>query len=137
MQHPGCLRGFSLRTTMIRTKDIMASLPPVASVPGNRYGIKVKIGGKQACTDGKTLHLPTLPPDCDARRLALARGYCDHEASHIRHTDFEALQAANLTAAGSYPDSSPDNLSSSRWGEIGILPSKATKKALGLLHPRA
>lgn len=94
MQHPGCLRGFSLGTTMIRTKDIMASLPLVASVPGDRYGVTVEIGGKQACTDGRTITLPTLPLDCDAELLALARGFLDHEAAYIRYTDFEALQAA-------------------------------------------
>ncbi len=29
--------------------------------------------------------------------LALARGYIDHEAAHLRDTDFAALKAANLT----------------------------------------
>jgi hypothetical protein len=41
--------------------------------------------------------LPTLPLDCDDTLLALARGFCDHEAAHIRHTDFEALRIAKLT----------------------------------------
>lgn len=82
---------------MIRTKDIMASLPLVASVLGDKYGVSVVIGGDQACTNGKTIMLPTLPLDCDAELLALARSFVDHEASHIRHTDFEALQVAQLT----------------------------------------
>lgn len=82
---------------MIRSRDIMASLPLVASILGDRYGVNVLIGGNQACTNGKTIMLPTLPLDCDAELLALAKGYLDHEAAHIRHTDFEALQAANLT----------------------------------------
>lgn len=97
MQHPGYLRGFSLGTTMIRTKDIMASLPLVASALGDKYGVNVIIGGDQAYTDGKTINLPTLPLDCDAELLALARAFIDHESSHIRHTDFEALRDANLT----------------------------------------
>lgn len=83
---------------MIRTKDIMASLPLVASVLGDKYGVNVIIGGDQACTNGKTIMLPTLPLDCDAELLALARAFVDHEASHIRHTNFRALQAANLTS---------------------------------------
>ena len=86
----------------IRTKDIMASLPLVASVLGDRYGIKVNIGGNQAYTDGKTINLPTLPLDCDAELLTLARGFLDHEAAHIRYTDFEALQAAKLTPMQRY-----------------------------------
>ena len=75
----------------------MASLPLVASALGNKYGVNVIIGGDQACTNGKTIMLPTLPLDCDTELLALARAFVDHEASHIRHTDFRALQAANLT----------------------------------------
>lgn len=83
--------------TMIRTKDIMASLPLVASVLGDKYGVNVLIGGDQACTNGKTIMLPSLPLDCDAELLALARAFIDHESAHIRHTDFKALQLANLT----------------------------------------
>lgn len=82
---------------MIRTKDIMASLPLVASVLGDRYGVKVNIGGDQAYTDGNNINLPTLPLDCDAELLALAKGFVDHEAAHIRHTDFAALRTAQLT----------------------------------------
>lgn len=82
---------------MIRTKDIMASLPLVASVLGDKYGVNVILGGDQACTNGKTIMLPTLPLDCDAELLALARAFIDHESAHIRHTDFQTLQAANLT----------------------------------------
>lgn len=75
----------------------MASLPLVASALGNKYGVNVIIGGDQACTNGKTIMLPTLPLDCDGELLALARSFLDHEAAHIRHTDFRALQVANLT----------------------------------------
>lgn len=82
---------------MIRTKDIMASLPLVASVLGDRYGVTVNIGGKEAYTDGKIINLPTLPLDCDAELLALAHSFLDHEAAHIRHTDFATLRAARLT----------------------------------------
>ena len=75
----------------------MASLPLVASILGDRYGVTVNIGGENAYTDGKIINLPTLPLDCSADLLALAKGYCDHEAAHIRHTDFAALKAAKLT----------------------------------------
>lgn len=75
----------------------MASLPLVASALGDKYGVTVNIGGNQAYTDGKNINLPTLPLDCDAELLALARSFLDHEAAHIRHTEFAALQAANLT----------------------------------------
>ena len=81
---------------MIRTKDILNCLPLVASILGDRYGVQVRIGGKEACTNGKVIHLPSLPMDCEPELLALAKGFTDHEAAHIRHTDFSVLKAANL-----------------------------------------
>ena len=71
---------------MIRTKDIMRCLPLVASVLGRRYGVTVHIGGDSAYTDGTVIHLPRLPLDGGENLIALARGFLDHEAAHIRHT---------------------------------------------------
>ena len=82
--------------TMIRTKDVLNCLPLVASILGDRYGVQVRIGGKEACTNGKVIHLPSLPMDCEPELLALAKGFTDHEAAHIRHTDFSVLKAENL-----------------------------------------
>lgn len=82
---------------MIRMKDIMASLPLVASVLGERYGVEVLVGGSEAKTDGTTIYLPALPLDSEESLIALARGFLDHEAAHIRHTDFQELSAASLT----------------------------------------
>ena len=81
---------------MIRTKDVLNCLPLLASILGDRYGVQVRIGGKEACTNGKVIHLPSLPIDCEAELLALARSFVDHESGHIRHTDFSVLQAENL-----------------------------------------
>ena len=81
---------------MIRTKDVLNCLPLLASILGDRYGVQVRIGGKEACTNGKVIHLPSLPIDCEPELLALAKGFTDHEAAHIRHTDFSVLKAANL-----------------------------------------
>ncbi len=81
---------------MIRTKDVLNCLPLVASILGDRYGVQVRIGGKEACTNGKVIHLPSLPMDCEPELLALARSFVDHESGHIRHTDFSVLKAANL-----------------------------------------
>lgn len=68
---------------MIKIRDIMASLPLVASALGDKYGVTVNIGGNQAYTDGKNINLPTLPLDCDTELLTLARSFLDHEAAHI------------------------------------------------------
>ncbi|MBB5143718.1 cobaltochelatase CobT-related protein [Desulfovibrio intestinalis] len=81
---------------MIRSKDILNCLPLLASVLGDQYGVQIRIGGNEACTNGKIIQLPSLPMDCEPELLAMARGFVDHEAAHIRHTDFGVLQAANL-----------------------------------------
>ena len=82
----------------IRQKDVLNCLPLLASVLGDQYGVEVRIGGREAYTDGKVIHIPTLPLDCDAETLAMARGFADHEAGHIRHTDFIAMKAVNMDA---------------------------------------
>lgn len=82
---------------MLDTRAVMRSLPLVASVLGRKYGVTVTIGGTEAYTDGAAIHLPALPVDAPDTFLALARGYIDHEAAHLRDTDFTALKAANLT----------------------------------------
>ena len=82
---------------MIDTRAVMRSLPLVASVLGRKYGVKVEIGGTDAYTDGTVIRLPSLPSDVPDTLLAMARGYLDHEAGHIRDTDFKALKDASLT----------------------------------------
>lgn len=83
---------------MIRNQDVLSSLPLLASILGDQYGIEVKIGGDEAKTDGKTIYLPSLPLNCDRDLLALVRGFLDHEAAHIRHTDFPSIMAAKMDA---------------------------------------
>ena len=83
---------------MIDTRAVMRSLPLVASVLGRKYGVKVEIGGADAYTDGTVIRLPSLPSDVPDTLLALARGFLDHEASHVRDTDFKVLKDANLTS---------------------------------------
>ena len=76
---------------MIDTQAVMRSLPLVASVLGRKYGVKVEMGGADAYTDGKTIHLPAMPSEVPDTLLAMVRGFLDHEAGHVRDTDFAAL----------------------------------------------
>ena len=82
---------------MIQNKHIIKSLPLLAAALGKKYGVEVLIGGNNACTNGKTIYLPTLPQDCSDTLLGLVRGYIDHESAHLRETDFEVLQTGKLT----------------------------------------
>ena len=76
----------------LREKDILGCLPLLASVLGNTYGVHVRIGGSDACTDGNMIQLPSLPVDCGEELLLLVRGFIDHESAHIRYTDFKAFR---------------------------------------------
>lgn len=82
----------------LREKDILGCLPLLASVLGNTYGVHVRIGGSDACTDGNMIQLPSLPVDCGKELLLLVRGFIDHESAHIRYTDFKAFKEAALDA---------------------------------------
>ncbi|MCB5286130.1 MAG: VWA domain-containing protein [Candidatus Cloacimonetes bacterium] len=82
---------------MTDTRVMMRSVPLVASVLGRKYGVKVEMGGADAYTDGKTIHLPAMPSEVPDTLLAMVRGFLDHEAGHVRETDFNALQEARLS----------------------------------------
>lgn len=71
------------------------SLPVVAMAMGDKMGVQVRIEGNQAMTDGKTIILPVLP-EGDESAWVLARGYLDHEAGHVRHTDFSISEKIPL-----------------------------------------
>ncbi|WP_458399366.1 VWA domain-containing protein [Mailhella sp.] len=83
---------------MLKPEMRLKALPLVASMLGDKLGVKVVFGEQEtACTDGSSVYLPPLPLDGDELMYRLVSGYIDHEAAHIRHTDFEAMKAANLS----------------------------------------
>ncbi|ORJ61325.1 VWA domain-containing protein [Geothermobacter hydrogeniphilus] len=79
--------------------NITKSLPIVAKAIGDQMGVKVIVGGTQAATDGETIYLPTLPEDND-EAVILARGFLDHEAAHVRLTDFSVEKGSTPLMAG-------------------------------------
>lgn len=81
----------------MRRTTLLNALPIVASALGRKYGVAVEIGGRDAMTNGQRIILPALPLD-DQKAALLAYGYLDHEAGHVRLTDFTAVQP-DLTAA--------------------------------------
>lgn len=75
--------------------SFIKALPIVAKALSENYGVSLAIYGDQAKTDGKRIVLPVLPED-DRKATILARGYLDHEAAHIRYTDFEIMGGSGL-----------------------------------------
>ena len=64
------------------------AFPIVAAALGNKFGVKVSIGGQDAYTDGDRINLPALDVDDDSDLRDVAWGYLAHEAAHLRFTDF-------------------------------------------------
>ena len=81
----------------MKKNPLLGALPILAAMLGQKLGVQVVIGGSRACTDGQTICLPALPPDADPSLAILANGYIDHEAAHIRYTDFGIEKPTGLT----------------------------------------
>ncbi len=71
----------------MKPKTLHNAFPIVAAAIGNRFGIKVSVGGDQAYTDGKHIQLPAYNGD-DPDYQDFAWGLLAHEAAHIRYSDF-------------------------------------------------
>ena len=69
------------------------AFPIVAAALGNKFGVKVSVGGDDAYTTGDRIHLPALDTD-DANIKDVAWGYLAHEAAHVRFTDFRDFRNA-------------------------------------------
>lgn len=72
----------------MQRKTLVGALPLVASMLGDKLGVKVVIGQSgPPRTNGRVIYLPPLPAE-DERLEALIYGFIDHESGHIRYTDF-------------------------------------------------
>ena len=69
--------------------NFLKALPIVAKALSENYGVKLDIVGNQAFAAKDRIVLPVLPEDDDRAKI-LARGYLDHEAGHVKHSDFES-----------------------------------------------
>ena len=64
-----------------------------SAVFGRESKINVVFRGNEAYTDGDTITVPSVDAlaDITDEQRDVMRGYIDHEAGHVRHTDFEYL----------------------------------------------
>lgn len=73
---------------MVRS-NFLKSLPIVAAELGQKFGVRVVVGGTAAATDGSSIRLPD--PGSDFKELELL-GYLAHEAGHVRFSSFRELE---------------------------------------------
>jgi cobaltochelatase CobT len=71
----------------MKNRTLHNAFPIVAAAIGNRFGIKVSVGGDQAYTDGQSIQLPAYEGD-DPDYQDVAWGLLAHESAHIRYSDF-------------------------------------------------
>ena len=66
-----------------------------SGVFGRKKAVKVVFAGDGARTDGTNIVLPAIShnKEVDEVTQKVMRGYTDHEAGHVKHTDFEALKS--------------------------------------------
>lgn len=78
----------------INSSDLQHELMQTAGVFGRLKETNLVFEGEEAYTDGKNIVLPAMPlgVDIDDERARVMRGYLDHEAGHIRHSDFDYLK---------------------------------------------
>ena len=72
------------------------ALPIVATAYGDKFGVKVRVGGKDAMTDGKTIIVPNVPESYPHKNVLW--GYLAHEAAHVRFTDFNTKRLGGFHA---------------------------------------
>lgn len=84
----------NLKASRNETDGLLASLPILAVAFGRKHGIKVRIGGALACTDGQSIQLPTLPMGSPHVLRSMVLGYLYHETGHIETTDMVLFTAA-------------------------------------------
>jgi len=61
----------------------------VAKALGKKYDVQISVGAYQtASTNGTSIYVPVVDGE---HAVSLARGYIDHEAAHIRLTDFSIM----------------------------------------------
>ena len=77
-----------------RSSGLMSALPILAVAFGRRAGVNVRIGGSTACTDGKSITLPSLPMEAPQTLRTLALGYLYHETGHIETTQMKVFKQA-------------------------------------------
>ncbi|WP_434141196.1 VWA domain-containing protein (plasmid) [Pseudomonas luteola] len=78
------------------SQSIFAALPIVAAAYGEKFGVKVIVGGQQAMTDGQTIVVPNVQGERFGDALW---GYLAHEAAHVRMTNFDDVRDAGTCSA--------------------------------------
>lgn len=78
----------------MKSYDLVHELTNTAAVFGRKKEVTLVFEGDGAATDGQEILLPALPQGMELSQddVMVFRGYLDHEAGHVRHTNFDDLK---------------------------------------------
>ena len=77
----------------MKSQTFEHEMTETSSIFGRKKDIKVVFKGDGAATNGSTVYLPSLAheKDVDTDTQMVMRGYVDHEAGHVRHSDMPLI----------------------------------------------
>lgn len=77
----------------MKVVDFVNGMRSSSVVFGRETGVYVTFEGDQAYTDGKRINLPSMGLDktLTQAQVRAMRGYVDHEAGHVRHSDMPLI----------------------------------------------
>ena len=95
------MSGYSLTDHSMSTENFTIEAHGTGRTFGRKFDINVVFSGDQAGTNGNTIVPPSLPSgkQLTSEQVLVARGYIDHEAGHVRHSDMPLLAQTNKQCA--------------------------------------
>lgn len=86
---------------MTKSYDLVHELTNTAAVFGRNKDVTLIFEGDGAATTGEEIILPSLPQNMEFSQedTMVFRGYLDHEAGHVRHTNFEDFRKFRETCS--------------------------------------
>ena len=99
------------------------ALAKTSAVFGRKDDIKVVFAGNEAKTNGSIIQLPALSQGAEISDddAAVLRGYVDHEAGHVRHTNFNVLKRNKKKLTGNKLLHSTANALEDIWLERRVM----------------
>ena len=73
---------------------VLDAMPIIVSNYAKMFGIRVRMIGSQAYTNGSVITIPRIDVK-DELSARIAYGYLAHEAAHVRYTDFDEVRNMN------------------------------------------
>ena len=76
----------------MKAHEFIYEMTQTSNIFGRNKDVQVTFSGEKAYTDGKVINLPMLTQeDLTDESVRIMRGYVDHEAGHIRHSDMPLI----------------------------------------------